>query len=81
MSYGLHIIKNPNNTYSFVGSVPVELGYVTKAGNTVTIKEVASQLLLPASYRTIKNRVFTSIDAAMLEASRLGYNVNSVEGK
>ena len=80
MNYGLHLIKNPNDTYSFVGSVPIELGYVTKAGNKVDTKEVESQLLLPASYRTIKTRVFTSIDCAMLEAARLGYNVNSVEG-
>lgn len=25
-NYGLHIIKNPAGTYSFVGSVPLELG-------------------------------------------------------
>lgn len=81
MSYGLHLIKNPNDTYSFVGSVPIELGYVTKAGNKVTAGEVQSQLLLPASYRIIKPRVFTSIDSAMLEARRLGYNVNSVLDK
>lgn len=70
---GLHLLKNPNETYSFVGNVPCQLGFVTKAGNTVTNEEVQSQLLLPASYRTIKTRVFTSEDEAWREAARLGY--------
>lgn len=77
-NFGLHLIKNPNETYSFVGNVPCVLGYVTKAGNTVSNEEITSQLMLPASYRTIKNRVFTSIYEALREAQRLGFNVNSV---
>lgn len=70
---GLHLIKNDNETFSFVGRVPVQLGFVTKAGNMVTPEEVESQLRLPASYRTIKNRSFTSEDEAWLEAARLGF--------
>ena len=70
---GLHLLENPNGTYSFVGSVPVKLAYVTKAGNFVTEQEVENQLMLPASYRTIKTRIFQSKDEAWLEAARLGY--------
>lgn len=70
---GLHLIKNPNETFSFVGSVPCQLAYVTKAGNTVTNEEVVSQMMLPASYRTIKNRVFQSESEAWAEAVRLGF--------
>ena len=55
------------------GTVPVELGYVTKAGNRVTPGEVESQHMLPAPYRTIKTRVFVSEDEAWREAARLGY--------
>lgn len=73
MSYSLHVIENPNGTYSFVGSVPNKLAYVTKAGNTVTDDEVISQMRLPTSYRTIKSRVFQSQDEAWQEAARLGY--------
>ena len=72
-NFGLHLIENPSGTYSFVGSVPCQLGFVTKAGNTVTNEEVESQLRLPASYRTIKTRSFQSEDSAWLEASRLGF--------
>lgn len=75
MKLGLHILENPNGTYSFVGSVPVELAYTTKAGNRVSPEEVESQHRLPASYRTIKCRVFQSRDEAMREALRLGYTI------
>ena len=70
--------KNPNDTYSFVGNVPYNLAYVTKAGNAVTPAEVESQLRLPANYRTIKCRVFASEFDAWQEAARLEYvNVSS----
>jgi hypothetical protein len=72
MKLGLHLIKNPNETFSFVGNVPVQLAYVTKAGNTVTAEEVESQMYLPSSYRTIKTRVFSSELEAWAEAARLG---------
>jgi len=72
--YGeLSLIKNPNETYSFVGSVPCKLGFVTKAGNMVTYEEVQNQLMLPGNCRTIKTRVFQSEDEAWREAARLGY--------
>ena len=71
--YGLYLIKNPNETYSFVGSVPYDLAYVTKAGNKPTKKEVESQMRLPSKYRSIKNRVFITETEAWIEASRLGY--------
>ncbi len=77
MNLGLHILENDDGTCSFVGSVPSKLAYVTKAGNTVTDEEVTSQHRLPASYRTIKTRIFASKCDAMKEASRLGYNVQN----
>lgn len=75
MKLGLHLIENPSGTYSFVGNVPAQLGFVTKAGNMVTSEEVESQLRLPASHRTIKSRSFASKDEAMLEARRLGFSL------
>lgn len=72
-SLGLHLIENPSGSYSFVGSVPCQLGFVTKAGNMVTDAEVESQLRLPSSYRTIKTRSFSSKDEAWFEAARLGF--------
>lgn len=31
-NYGLHLIKNPAGTYSFVGSIPAYLGQTVKDG-------------------------------------------------
>ena len=73
MNLGLHVIENPSGTFSFVGTVPVQLGYTTKAGNTVTPEEVESQHRLPSNYRTIKTRSFASKDEAWREAARLGF--------
>lgn len=73
MKLGLHLIQNPSGTFSFVGSVPCKLAYVTKDGNFVTDEEVKSQMRLPANYRTIKSRVFQSQDEAWTEAARLGF--------
>jgi hypothetical protein len=72
-NYQLSVIQYPSGTWGFVGSVPIQLGFVTKAGNTVTAAEVESQMRLPASYRTIKDRVFQSEDEAWNEAARLGF--------
>lgn len=78
MKLGLHLIKNPNETYSFVGNVPAQLAYVTKAGNAVTAEEISKQLMLPASYRMIKCRVFQSEIDAWTEAARLGFSKKEV---
>lgn len=71
MKYQLSLINNPNNTFSFVGSVPVRLAYLSKAGDFVTAEQVESQLRLPASYRTIKSRSFISIESALAAAKLL----------
>lgn len=79
MNLGLHLIKNPNETYSFVGRVPSQLAYVTKAGNFATNEEIESQMMLPSKYRTIKTRVFTCIEDAIREANRLGFKIDSIK--
>lgn len=78
MKHNLHVIENPSGTYRFVGSVPCQLGFVTKAGNMVTNEEVESQLRLPASYRTIKSRSFQTEVEAWDEAARLGFVTKEV---
>lgn len=78
MNYGLHLIQNPSGSYSFKGSVPAELAYVTKDGNSVTAAEVESQLRLPSSYRTIKTRSFSCIEDAFKETQRLGCKIDNL---
>jgi ABC-type lipoprotein export system ATPase subunit len=78
---GLHLIQNPSGTFGFVGRVPCQLGFVTKNGNMVSAEEVESQLMLPASYRTIKSRSFVSEDEAWKEAARLGFCMTEKDTK
>ena len=80
MNLGLHVIKNPNGTYSFVGRVPYELGFTHKDGRHLTKEDysfVSDQLRLPSNARAIKTRVFQSNVAAAMIASELGYRVES----
>ena len=60
MRYRTSLIKNPNGTYSFVGSVPCELVYLDSSGNPASAELVESQHRLPSGYRSIKARVFSS---------------------
>ncbi len=66
MKLGLHIIKNSNDTFSFVGNVPLELGFIKQDGTTPTQLEVTNDLMLPSSYRSLKTRVFQTEEAALL---------------
>jgi len=57
--FGVHLIKNPKGTWSFKGSIPVELGWVNKDGSELTpeqAKEVArsNQPALLAKTRVFK---------------------------
>ncbi len=62
----LHIIKNPNDTYSFVGNVPLELGWIRKDGTRPSRLELTNDLMLPSSYRSLKTRVFKTKEEAEL---------------
>lgn len=75
MNYRLSLIQNPNQTWSFVGSVPIELGYVTTDANVLLTPELVRRMhMLPSGYRTeIRTRVFATRDAAVEAAKSLGY--------
>jgi hypothetical protein len=64
MNYGLHIIETPSGRFTFVGSVPYQLGFTGKDGQTVSDAYISNQLLLPSAYRSIKTRSFESREAA-----------------
>ena len=71
-SYGLHLMKNPAGTYSFVGSVPVQLSWLSKAGKELTdieAKEVG-QANIPAMLA--KTRVFKTPKEAFALAKKYG---------
>lgn len=69
------IIQNPAGTYSFVGSIPYELGYIDTNGIPCNSKLGESQLRLPSKYRSIKCRIFKTIDEAKQAALELGISL------
>jgi hypothetical protein len=76
---GVHILKNPKGTYSFKGTVPVELAWVNKDGselNTEQAKEVA-RANNPAMIA--KARVFRSSKEALKAAKKFKTGVTSVD--
>lgn len=74
---GIHIIKNPAGTYSFVGTLPAALGNVVKAdraaiyGNrTLNERGPNNEILM------IKFPVFHARAGAILHADKRGFAVS-----
>lgn len=86
---GLHLNKNPNGTWSFVGSVPIEFGYERRDGKEMSDdekKEVADMVHHSASggpnfRRVYSVRVFKSPKEALAAAKKGGYKVVDDEKK
>ena len=71
MSYGLHVIKNPAGTFSYVGSLPIELGELVKptpsdimAGRFIRQEGVVFAVKFPA---------FNTAEKALQFASEKGF--------
>ena len=74
---GLHIIQNPNKTFSFVGSVPASLSYYRKDGQPLTdqnIKEI-HQFGAGLLRGEIGPRVWPTREDAIAEANSIGLEV------
>ena len=73
MSYGLHVIKNPANTFSFVGSIPQELGKRVKP----TINDIMAGRFITDNGNTyaVKFPVFPTRQDAINHATSFGYTV------
>lgn len=79
MKLGLHLIKNPSGTYSFVGSVPAELAYnnLESLPREEFIEALRRDTMLPGKYRRYKEKSYSSAVAALMIARDLGYTVNN----
>lgn len=55
--YNPNVLK-VNNGYILVGSVPMQLCYVSQDDKTLEDSFIVAQLRLPAKYRSMKTRVF-----------------------
>ena len=74
---GLHLIENPNKTFSFVGTVPVNLMYFRRDGLPLTDDDVKGIKQCGAGLfrKTIGCRVWPTRNDAIAEAQSLGYEV------
>lgn len=74
---GLHIIKNPAGLFSYVGSVPVRLGYTLIDGGNMSeelIKNISQ--FGPGLFRNkVRSRTFTTYTEAFEFARLCGYTV------
>lgn len=73
--YGLRIVKNPSGTYSFVGTVPVELAWATEDGKTPSEEQVKIAVQCGPRFARLKTRTWPTAEAALKEAEELGYTV------
>jgi hypothetical protein len=74
---GLHVIENPNKTFSFVGSVPMNLSYERRDGQPLTEDDVRGirQCGVGLFRKTIACRVWQTREDAVAEAKALGFEV------
>lgn len=68
------ISENPNGTFSFVGRVPVALGYERLDGSDVTEDDARDLAHVGPTYmrHRLTSRAWTSEENARAEADRLG---------
>jgi len=76
---GLHVMKNPAGTYSYVGSLPVALAEVVPADRAAVLGQRA---FVDADGNTVmyKFPVFATRDEAMSFAEEKGFDVISAIG-
>ena len=67
--FELSLIKNPVGTYSFVGTVPVELAYVNPTPEKLDARKYGARF-------GPKTRTYQTIEAAKKAAGDLGIDAN-----
>jgi hypothetical protein len=83
---GLHLNKNPSGTYSFVGSVPVELSWERLDGKPMSDEEQKELLDMinhnaPYSYlrKSYKKVLFKTPKEGLAAAKKGGYKVSNAD--
>jgi hypothetical protein len=74
---GLHVLKNPAGTYSYVGSIPVALAEIVPADKGAVLGQRA--FIDKATDKTMmyKFPVFETADAAVAFAASKGFEVRA----
>ena len=76
MNYGLHIIKNPSGTFSFVGSVPVSLMDTRKP----TTADVMGGRVDHETGLAYVTRTYQNVEAAIKDANSVGAKLCTLKG-
>jgi hypothetical protein len=76
---GLHVMKNPAGTYSYVGSLPVALAEVVPADREAVLGQRAF-FDEARNLKMYKFPVFQSLEAALQFATAKGFDVMSATG-
>jgi hypothetical protein len=73
---GLHVIKNPAGTYSYVGSIPYVLGTVVKADRAAVLgNRTLNERAANGDIQMIKFPVFQTEAEAVAHAASRGHTV------
>jgi hypothetical protein len=78
---GLHLIENPANRFSFVGTVPFVLAFEQVDGSDITEQQATDiRQCGPGLFRnSIRSRAWTSREEAVAFASARGFSVQGRE--
>ena len=72
-NFGIHLMKNPAGTWSFVGSVPVELSYFMRDGSELGAEMIKKiQRHGPGLFKGVGTRVFKTSKEAIKAAKKAG---------
>ncbi len=72
MTLGIHLMKNPAGTFSFVGSIPVQLVWLNKDGSELTDPQAKQVARANTPAMLAKTRVFPTIAEAITVAGHYG---------
>ena len=77
MNLGIHVIKNPAGTYSFVGTLPATLGNIVKADRAAIMGNRTLDERAPnGDIQMIKFPVFVTRADAIIYADERGFEVS-----
>lgn len=76
---GIHLMKNPAGTWSFTGTIPVELGWLNKDGSELNPKQAKEVARANMPAMLAKTRVFKTSKEAIKVAKKYGYKEKDIK--
>jgi len=76
---GVHLILNPAGTYSFKGTIPVQLAWINKDGTELTNEQAAEVARANYPAMLAKTRVFQHPEDALEAAKKYKIGITSID--